>query len=138
MRYELSPKSKYYLPKHRFLELYHFCLQYKEWKQEIDALEGLRDHAETLPVQTSNHGDPTASRAIRRAELSKKMELVERTAAETDPVLAKYIFKSVTDENVTFINMSMMDDIPCCANTFTSRKRRFYWLLSQKLKLTGR
>ncbi len=33
LRSELSPKNKYYIDKHRYYELKHFCLQYPEWKQ---------------------------------------------------------------------------------------------------------
>ena len=33
IRPEISEKSKYYIDKHRYYELKHFCLQYKEWKK---------------------------------------------------------------------------------------------------------
>ena len=31
-RAEVSKKNKYYISKHRYYELKHFCLQYKEWE----------------------------------------------------------------------------------------------------------
>lgn len=133
MRSDQLPDSPYYLSKHRYMQLYHFCLQYQEWKSQYNELEGLREHADALPIQTSGHGDPTAGRAIRRAMLAERMKLVEDTAKETDPELAKYILRGVTDESTTYINMAMMDNIPCCSGTYTARKRKFYWLLSQKL-----
>lgn len=33
IRPELSEKNKYWLEKHRYYELKHFCLQYPLWKQ---------------------------------------------------------------------------------------------------------
>lgn len=31
---ELSQNNKYWIPRHRYFELKHFCLQYPEWKKE--------------------------------------------------------------------------------------------------------
>lgn len=133
MRSDQLPDSPYYLSKHRYMQLYHFCLQYQEWKSQYNELEGLREHADALPIQTSGHGDPTAGRAIRRAQLAERMKLVEDAAREADPELAEYILKCATDEDVTYTNLSMMHNIPCCSGTFTARKKKFYWLLSQKI-----
>lgn len=66
LRAELSTKNKYYIDKHRYYELKHFCLQYPEWKRTYAELEDV-----TLPlsmierVSTSNIPcDPTAKRAL--------------------------------------------------------------------------
>ena len=40
---ELSKKSKYWIPRHRYYELKHFCLQYPEWEKlwrEIPLISG--------------------------------------------------------------------------------------------------
>ena len=34
MKTELSKKSEYYIPKHRRMELAHFCRQYPDWISE--------------------------------------------------------------------------------------------------------
>ena len=31
---ELSQNNKYWIPRHRYFELKHFCLQYPEWKKK--------------------------------------------------------------------------------------------------------
>lgn len=31
---ELSKANRYWISKHRYYELYHFCLQYYEWEKE--------------------------------------------------------------------------------------------------------
>ena len=35
----LSKKNKYYISKHRYYELKHFCLQYNEWIEELKKLD---------------------------------------------------------------------------------------------------
>ena len=40
-RNEISVKNKYYISKHRYLELKHFCLQYPEWKRALSYIEKL-------------------------------------------------------------------------------------------------
>lgn len=41
IRPEVSAKIKYWLSKHRYYELKHFCLQYPEWKRVYHDLDGL-------------------------------------------------------------------------------------------------
>ena len=38
-RPELSKKSPYWIDKHRYYELKHFCLQYPLWKKELAEYE---------------------------------------------------------------------------------------------------
>lgn len=42
IRPELSEKNPYWIGKHRYYELKHFCLQYPIWKKAYNALLGLR------------------------------------------------------------------------------------------------
>ncbi len=63
----LSKKNKYYISKHRYYELKHFCLQYNEWI------------------------DPTAEIAIRRSQLQQNIETIKDAAAQTDRVLFNYL-----------------------------------------------
>ena len=41
IRPELSEKNPYWIGKHRYYELKHFCLQYPIWKKAYNALLGL-------------------------------------------------------------------------------------------------
>lgn len=69
-------KAKYNISKHRFLELYYFCLQYNEWKDELkyntDTVGAII--TDGLP-QGSNISDSTGRLGDRRAEFSRKFEL---------------------------------------------------------------
>ena len=37
IRPEVSVKNKYWISRHRYYELKHFCLQYGEWKQAYNS-----------------------------------------------------------------------------------------------------
>ena len=39
-RAELSKKNPYYISKHRYYELKHFCRQYDEWKRALVRIDG--------------------------------------------------------------------------------------------------
>ena len=39
-RAQLSAKNPCRIPKHRYYELKHFCLQYPDWKKALVLLEG--------------------------------------------------------------------------------------------------
>ena len=39
IRAKLSEKNKYWIDKHRYYELKHFCLQYQMWKKAYKALD---------------------------------------------------------------------------------------------------
>lgn len=93
---ELSKKNKYYIPKHRYYELKHFCLQYDSWKKSLGEISWInsgfgRDY---IGGDISN---PTVQIAEKRAVLMYKIQAVESTAKSTDPVLGAYILKAVTE-----------------------------------------
>lgn len=133
----LSTKNPYYLTKHRFYEVYHYAMQYQEWKDEYRTTEQtMRGIAyDRVKVKSSGSGDALERVAIRLTELSEKIEMLEAVARETDKDLSEYILRGVTDEQVTYNYLSMVLHIPCSRNTYYSLRRKFYWLLSKRLGL---
>ena len=128
---ELSHKNKYWLPRHRYYELRHFCLQYPEWKRlylELD-FQTVKFPGGVFSEKRLNR--PVENLATVRTELKKNMELVERVCKETDSSLSYYIFLSVT-EGKSYNTLKMVHGIPCGPDMFYDRFRRFYWLLSQE------
>lgn len=128
-------KKKYEISKHRFLELYHYCMQYGEW---IDELNGMTDTvkgiANTEGARGSGGvGSATEQLAIRRVKLQEKCEIIEQTAIEADPELYPYIIEGVTTEYATYKYLKQVKDIPCGKDMYYDRRRRFYWLLSKKI-----
>ena len=133
----LSTKNPYYLTKHRFYEVYHYAMQYQEWKDEYRTTEQtMRGIAyDGVKVKSSGSGDALERVAIRLTELSEKIEMLEAVAKETDKDLSEYILRGVTDEQVTYNYLSMVLHIPCSRNTYYPLRRKFYWLLSERLGL---
>lgn len=125
--------KKYGISKNKFLELYYFCLQYSEWKDELKYKSDTVGSIEIsdMPAHHSN-ADVTQQLAMHRAELEKKCSIIENTAMEVDEYLGSYILKAVTDDNITYRYLKMVMGIPCGKNLYYDRRRKFYWLLSKK------
>ena len=71
-------KDKYGISKHRYLEVIHHCLQYPEWREE---LENMTDTVKAIQYGQEGKGSPsqasaTERLAIKRAELQEKCERI--------------------------------------------------------------
>lgn len=132
IRPEISERNKYWIDKHRYYELKHFCLQYPVWKNTYAAFDNTDIPLSMIEkVSTSNMpGDPTGKRAIMRAYYKEKIDMIERVASETDRYLYKYILKAVT-EGVSYTYLRTKLDIPCGRDMYYDRYRKFFWLLSK-------
>ena len=75
---ELSEKNPYWIERHRYYELKHFCLQYPLWKKEYDMIDGASKRGDDLGtvIQVSGYGDPTAKAAEAMIYLSTRMDMV--------------------------------------------------------------
>ena len=127
-------EKKYNISKHRFRELYYFCLQYQEW---LDELKYKTDDVSSVGITnmpTSHNTNSNVERlALRRAQLEEKCKILEQTAIEADPELYQYILKAVTNEGISYNYLKMVMNIPCCKNVWYDRRRKFYYLLSEKI-----
>lgn len=132
IRPEVSSKNKYWIDKHRYYELKHFCLQYPEWKKAYAEFNdpGIPlSMIERMPTDNIP-GDPTAKRAMLKAYYSDKIALIEQTALETDLYLHEYILKAVT-EGLSYAHLKTKLNIPCGRDMYYDRYRRFFWILSK-------
>lgn len=129
IRAKLSETNKYWVEKHRYYELKHFCLQYPFWERLYLELDGFRGNGlDPTGSRSNTPGDPTSRFAEDRALYFERMDLVRRIAYETDPDLATYIFKAVT-EGLSFNYLKSKLEIPCGRDMYYDRYRRFFWLL---------
>ena len=113
MRPELSQKNPYWIGKHRYYELKHFCLQYPIWKKARLALDGLSRRPADLQVFVSCgqvKGDPTERCAQSRIFFGERMEMVEQAAIEAEPDLYPYLLRGVTEE-LSYDALKMKYDI---------------------------
>lgn len=124
----ISKKNPYYISKHRYYELKHFCLQYPEWKKEYEEITLTPKHYISERIQ-KNKGDPTSELAIRRTELENKMKLVEQTAIKVSPDLYQYLLLGVT-KGLSYDALLSMYKIPCCREYYYVRYRYYFFQLS--------
>jgi hypothetical protein len=132
IRATISEKNKYYIDKHRYYELKHFCLQYGEWKKAYTSCcESIifASRYEEMPA-SSMPGDLTAKYAMKRAQYAEKIELIEQIAREADEFLYPYILKAVT-EGLSYTYLKARLEIPCGRDMYYDRYRKFFWLLSE-------
>lgn len=120
IRTSISKKNPYWVPKHRFLELYHFSLQYKDWVKEL---------TDTIYIPSDPEFDPTGNIAARIARLKTNCELVKRCCADADSALQKFIFIGVT-EGYSYDTLRTKFHIPCGKDYYYLRYRKYFWLLS--------
>lgn len=134
VRAEVSRNNKYFIEKHRYYELKHFCLQYPTWKRIYSDLDGLSGSRPNV-IQSKNTipSDPTAQSVETRLYYLQKMETVEQAAIESDPELATYILRAVTEE-LSYEQLKARLEIPCSRGTYYDRYRRFFWILNKRKK----
>ena len=132
IRPTVSSKNKYWIDRHRYYELKHFCLQYPVWRDKYVSISELSSRPlDKEKLHISDISDTTAKLALVRTKYRDLMELVESTARETDQELASYIVKAVT-EGYTYETLKFKFKIPCCREVYYNLYRRFFWLLSEK------
>lgn len=135
IRPQISERNKYYIDKHRYYELKHFCLQYRSWKKAYDDACDLYLTStifDGLP-SSYNPSDLTAKYAVRKAQYSEKMKIVEDAAKEADDYLWEYILKAVT-EDLSYTYLKTKLSIPCGRDMYYDRYRKFFWILSNSRK----
>ena len=91
LKSELSVRNQYYIPKHRYYELRHFCLQYPEWCAARNAVGCISSTDISGVSVKQNCSDPVARAAEMRLFYENRMNMIDRIAKETDPSLYSYI-----------------------------------------------
>ena len=103
----------YELPVHRYRELKHFCLQYRDMKEELSRLSGFKIG--------DSKSDVTSEVATKIADLIYATELIETTARDTSYGYGDLILKAVTED----LCLSELD----FDNTLI---HKFFFLLSER------
>jgi hypothetical protein len=111
------------------------CLQYSEWKRELDNCTDTVKSIEITDMPSAHNPHRTTEElAIRRAELSDRIRLIEETAKAADPELSAYILYAVTNEGITYEYLRRVKSMPAGKNKYYESRRKFYWLLDKEIK----
>lgn len=130
MKNEISKKNPYWIPKHRYLELKNWCLQYREWEEEYNACVWLTSK---IPrgEKSSNVSDPTPKMAVHMSELKKKMDLIENICKEVAPRYAMTLLVSIINGTMYDTCTTINPALPSRSEWYKTR-RKFFYILSQK------
>jgi len=134
MARKTSYSGKYKLSKFEYGYAKWFSLKYPEWLEEYNSL---KDSVKGIAYDQEGHGsgsvnDSTGELAAKRAELRRKMLLVEHAAFDAGGEIGEYILKSVIFEDMTFEDMKAIG-LPCERTMFYERRRKYYYLLSKEI-----
>ena len=133
-RPEVSNKSKYWISKHRYYELKHFCLQYDEWIDELSRFNAWPQTADHKAFEDlSNDIRPVESIVLRRQILQDRISMIQKAADIADPILGKYVLEGAT-RLLSYEHLLARYDIPCSKDLYYSVYRRFFWILSDMHK----
>lgn len=137
---EVSKKSNYYIPKHRYYELKHFCLQFKDWKRYLADYEGRYPNQLMLHSVFENKlhcSDPTAYEVERRAYFNSLINTVNKACTiaceDESESIRDCLFEGVT-EGLSYDILLARYNIPCGREYYYKVYRRFFWVLDQLRK----
>ncbi len=131
IRTELSYNSPWYIPKHRRLELKHFCLQYNDWKKKLKNLIKYGRSSEVVRAECVEWADPVGQVVCLMDYYKMLIDMVESSAYDSDPYLGRYIIKAVTEDK-SFTELKTKYDIPCGKDMYYDRYRKFFFILDAK------
>lgn len=128
---ELSKSNPYWLEKHRYYELKHFCLQYPTWKKALASLTLLSHRPEDLAkFYTGEHGDPTAKCAEARMFFADKMAMVTKNVYTVSPEYGYILHRGVT-EGLSYDKLAALYQDIMPRDEYYKKYRKFFWMLSK-------
>lgn len=134
-RPELSEKSKWWISKHRYYELRHFCLQYPDWVSMISDIDGLPSSSPERHehINQGRHSDPTTVYVEVREFLTRKINLVDKAAFEASNHQFWYtiLLEAVTTGSSYDILEARKGIMPVSRNEWYDVYRKFFWYLDK-------
>jgi len=130
MKNETNKKNPYWISKHRYLELKHWCMQYSDWEEECQSYTYLTSK---IPEgeKSSEVSDSTYQMTIRIGKLKRKMYLIADICKQVAPNYAITLMVAITNnfsyDDVVVYNPSL----PSRSDWYKTR-RKFFYILSQE------
>ena len=97
IRPEISERNPYWISKHRYYELKHFCLQYNGWASAYKALDGKMARPLLDGRASGGAGDPTEKCAERRVYYADRMAMVRQAASDATADFHEQLLLAVTE-----------------------------------------
>ena len=133
IRPEVSKKNEYYIDRHRFYELKHYCMQYKSWKRDLDAI----NLYPTIALDRISYQTDTVDSVLRLVEAreyyTNRIYILKEIAVKADPIIGPCVLEGIIT-NTSYEKLKTRIDIPCCKDIYYELYRRFFWLLDKVRK----
>lgn len=128
IRPEVTKRSPWYLEKHRYYELKHFCLQCPTWRKELTYLDGWsgQEHVVLKGYDTVRPSEVTASKRI---FYSDRIAMLEQAANDTDSLIGPYILEGILNEK-SYDTLNALHRVPACRDVYYELYRKFFYILS--------
>ena len=123
--------SSYKIERNRYYELKSFCRQYRKWKTELGNCYGLTG-IKLNGLAFKGVSNPTANAAERAMLLQDKVDMVEKTCKEADPLIWEELLLNVTEGLSYDMILARGRPIHVGKSAFYDARMRFFWLLDQK------
>ena len=135
IRPEVSKHNPYWIDRHRYYELKHFCLQYPQWVRAYRDTDSLpkKSLSEVIFCGTNEIHDPVRECVETREIFEERISEVENAAKEASAELWTYILKAVTEE-LSYENLRMVHGLPCGREMWYELYRKFFYILDRSRK----
>ena len=132
-KYRIAEKNKYALPREDYLTAIHYSLRYPLWVEELRtaADTGVAIRYDKDKVQTSNDSDPTYEVAVRMAELTDRINMVDDIIRLVAQGMDSWLRMGVC-YGLTFDQLKAKA-MPCERNLYYGIRRHFYYELAKKI-----
>lgn len=129
---ELSIKNKYWIEKHRYYELKHFCLQYPIWIKARNAISCYTDSTiKTMAMHSNYSAESIVERsAIQLAWYNERIEMVNCCIKEANNDIFDLLLDGTTNELTYDILLTKHNKI-CSKDTYYRSYRKFFWILNR-------
>lgn len=139
MKPEVSKKSEWWIPKERYYELKHFCLQYDLWKKAYERIDIQANDPSKVIVAKTEHFDPIQAAVESKEKWYEKMHMVDWACdyatsyafSIKKPEEAKLLKEAVT-KGYSFEKMeARYSTFPVSRDVYYESYRRFFWILDK-------
>lgn len=133
MKNEISKKNPYWIPKHRYLELKNWCLQYLEW---IEFMSNARYIRSKIPGvgKSQNISDPTGDLAVKLHKADLDTHLIEEICLAVAPdYFVTFLYGITWGASYDYMITQIRErpNFPSRSEWYKTR-RKFFYILSQK------
>lgn len=112
----------------RYMELVYFCKQYKEKKEKLESMALIQGMKYSSMPKANNIESLAERTALKRVELKRDIEAIEKTAEEVAPAIKESLLLNVT-QGITYTYFNL----PCGKNYFYRCRRNFFNKLAEKV-----